>query len=356
MKIAMLAPVAWRTPPRHYGPWELVTSLLTEQLVKMGLDVTLFATQDSLTSARLRSVVKSGYEEDPHSDAKVCESLHIANCFESAEEFDLIHNHFDFLPLCYSKLTKTPLLTTIHGFSSPKILAVYKRYNTSGNYVSISDSDRSEQLNYLKTIYHGIDIDRFTFRKERGKYLIFFGRMHHDKGALEAIKIAQRASMELVMAGPIQDQEYFKTCVAPYIDNKNVHYAGSVGPAERDQLLGEALALLHPINFNEPFGLSVVEAMACGTPTVAFNRGSMPELIEHGKTGFLAQTTEEAARYIDQCISINRVNCRNRAEQRFSVKKMAEQYAEAYTIILEKDAVILEKDAVSMQRGKGEVV
>ncbi|HHL40725.1 MAG TPA: glycosyltransferase family 4 protein, partial [Deltaproteobacteria bacterium] len=201
MRIAMLSPIAWRTPPRHYGPWESVVSLLTEGLVERGLDVTLFATGDSQTRARLVSVCPRGYEEDPEIEPKVWECLHISGLFEQADDFDIIHNHFDFLPLTYTAMTTTPVVTTIHGFSSPRILPVYEKYDGRVHYVAISEADRSPRLRYAATIHHGIDLRRFTFRPDPGDYLLFFGRIHPEKGAREAIEAARRASMKLVMAG-----------------------------------------------------------------------------------------------------------------------------------------------------------
>jgi glycosyltransferase involved in cell wall biosynthesis len=331
----MLAPVAWRTPPRHYGPWERVTSLLTEELVKAGHDVTLFATGDSETEARLSAVVAKGYEEDTTVDPKVVECLHIAHCFEKASEFDIIHNQFDFLPLSYSKLVKTPVITTIHGFSSKKILSVYKAYNSTNRYVSISNADRNPDLDYIATIYHGIDIDNFTFNDNRDNdYLLFFGRIHRDKGAAEAIAIAQRAKRKLIMAGIIQDETYFNNAVKPALEKGSVEFIGSVGPKERNTLLGNAYALLHPINFNEPFGLSVIESMACGTPVIAFRKGSMPEIIIHGENGFLADTVDEAVGYLDAIGTIDRMACRRTVEQRFTKDIMAKAYVTAYASIV----------------------
>ena len=283
MRIAMLSPIAWRTPPRHYGPWESVVSLLTEGLVSRGYDVTLFATGDSETSGKLHAVCPRGYEEDSSIIPKVWECLHISELFDHADEFDIIHNNFDFLPLSYSGLITTPVVTTIHGFSSPDILPVYKKYNSKGFYVSISDADRSPDLDYIKTIHHGIDMNQFDFQPLPDDYLLFFGRIHHDKGAREALEIARACNKKLILAGIIQNDAYYSQFIEPYLDNNNVFYAGSVGPDQRNQLLGKASALLHPINFNEPFGLSVIEAMACGTPVIAFNKGSMSELIENGQ-------------------------------------------------------------------------
>jgi glycosyltransferase involved in cell wall biosynthesis len=334
IKLAVLSPVAWRTPPRHYGPWEQVASNIAEGAVDRGLDVTLFATGDSLTSGKLESVCEIGYEEDKNSDPKVAECMHISHLMERAGEFDLIHNNFDFLPLTYSRLIKTPVVTTIHGFSSPDIIPVYKRYNDIVSYVSISMSDRSPQLNYIANVYNGIVKDQFTLRVDPDDYLLFFGRIHHDKGAYEAIQIAKGAGRRLLIAGIIQDKRYFAEFVEPHIDNHNIVYLGSAGPEKRDELLGGALALLHPVNFDEPFGLSVAEAMFCGTPVIAFNRGSMPELIVHEKTGFLAEDVSGAIECVRQVHLIDRLYCRKWAEENFSTGKMADNYLDVYKEIL----------------------
>jgi len=334
----MLSPIAWRTPPRHYGPWETVVSLLTENLIQKGIEVSLFATSDSITSGKLCSVAPRGYEEDSSLNPKVWECLHIANLFEHAEEFDLIHNHFDFLPLTYTKLVKTPMLTTVHGFSSPSILPVYQRYNKNNYYVSISNADRSPELHYIATIYHGIDLSLFDFNDNPEDYLLFFGRMHHDKGAREAIEIAKSAGKKLVMAGIIQDKEYFKRYVEPHIDNHNVIYVGSVGPKERNKLLRNAAALLHPINFNEPFGLAVIESMACGTPVIAGNRGSMPEIITDGKDGYLVSDTAEAVKALSKIGTLDRRECRKTVEARFSVARMVNEYLNVYQKVISASA------------------
>jgi glycosyltransferase involved in cell wall biosynthesis len=333
MKVAVLSPVAWRTPPRHYGPWEQIASNITEGLVKRGIDVTLFATGDSITAARLSSVCNAGYEEDRTQDAKVLECMHISNLMEQAGEFDIIHNNFDFLPLTYSNLVGTPLITTIHGFSSPKIIPVYKKYNATGHYVSISDADRSPELTYLATVYNGIDSAYFEFNETPGDYLLYFGRIHHDKGPAEAIEIAKKSGRKLIMAGLIQDAGYFRERVEPHL-NDQIEYIGNAHPAERNQLLGNAYALLHPINFNEPFGMSVAEAMLCGTPVVAFNRGSMPELILHQKTGFLINTIGEAVDAVEEVKHINRKDCREWSLSQFSSDKMVDDYLALYQKIL----------------------
>lgn len=333
MKIALISPIAWRTPPVHYGPWENIASLLCEGLVKRGIDVTLFATGDSKTSGKLVAVCPRGYEEDKTVEPKVWECLHICEAFERAGEFDLIHNNFDFLPLTYSCLVDTPVLTTIHGFSSPAILPVYEKYNDKNYYVSISNSDRSRKLNYIATVYHGIDLKQFTFKKKSGDYLLFFGRIHKDKGAKEAIEIAKAFDKKLIMAGIIQDQEYFDKEVKPNL-SEDIQYIGSVGPKERDKLLGGAYALLHPIFFEEPFGLSVVESMACGTPVVAFNKGSMPEIIESGKNGFIVENVREAVIALGNISKIDRQCCRTTVEEKFSVERMVDDYIKVYQQII----------------------
>lgn len=336
MKVAMLAPIAWRTPPEKYGPWEQVASNLTAGLLEKGIDVTLFATGNSLTKGKLESVVEKGYAEDPTIDPKVWESLHISNLMEKADQFDLIHNHFDFLPLTYSRLIKTPMVTTIHGFSSPKILPVYRKYNRKGYYVSISESDRHPSLEYTATVYNGLDTSEFTFQESPKDYLLYFGRIHPEKGTHESIMIAKKSGRKLVISGLIQDQQYFDDKVKPFIDNENIVYVGNSGPKDRNTLMGEAYALLHPISFKEPFGLSVAESMMCGTPVIAFNLGSMPELIKDGKTGFLVSNVEEATEAVGNLRAIDRKHCREWAHATFSKEKMTAGYLEIYNKILMK--------------------
>jgi len=333
MNVAVLSSVAWRTPPRHYGPWEQVASNIAEGLVKRGVEVTLFATGDSITAGKLEAICEQGFEENRNQDYKVLECLHISNLMEKAGEFDLIHNNFDFLPLTYSGLIKTPLITTIHGFSSQKIIPVFKKYNSIGNYISISNADRSPELNYLATVYNGLNINDFDFVEQPGDYLLYFGRIHHDKGTAEAVEIAKKSKRKLLIAGIIQDEGYFKTKVEPEL-NDQIQYIGHAGPEKRNELLGKATALLHPINFNEPFGMSVAEAMLCGTPVIAFNKGSMPELIQHEKTGFLVNSVDEAVDAISALKNIIRKDCRDWAASQFSSDKMVDDYYKLYHEIL----------------------
>jgi glycosyltransferase involved in cell wall biosynthesis len=311
-----------------------VVSLLAEELVRMGLDVTLFATADSQTRAKLVATCPHPYSEDPSVDPKVAECLHISEAFERSADFDLIHNHFDFLPLTYSGLVDTPLLTTIHGFSSPSILPVYRKYNARSHYVAISDADRSPELDYIATIHHGIDIAQFPFAEAHGEYLLFFGRIHPEKGVYEAIQVAQRAGIKLVIAGIVQDQDYFHSRVEPYLDGDTVEYVGAVGPAARAEVLGGALGLLHLISFDEPFGLSMVESLASGTPVIAFGRGSIPEIIKHAENGYIVADVEQAVEAVAAIRSLDRTACRVDAEQRFSHARMASDYVRVYRQIL----------------------
>jgi len=334
MKVAILSPIAWRTPPVKYGPWEQVASNIAEGLVKKNIDVTLFATGNSHTQGHLEYVSPTAYAEDTHIDPKVWECLHISHLMEQADKFDIIHNNFDFLPLTYSRLIATPMVTTIHGFSSQKIIPVYKKYNQNTYYVSISNADRSPDLKYTATVYNGLNVDDFSFHKQAKDYLLYFGRIHPDKGTYEAIQIAKKARRQLIISGLIQDEAYFETKVKPFINDADIVYVGNSNPRQRDQLLGEAYALLHPISFAEPFGLSVAESMMCGTPVIAFNLGAMPELIVHGKTGFLVQTVDEAVEATHRIGSIERKNCRQWAIKNFSQDTMIEGYLNVYNKIL----------------------
>jgi len=333
MRVAIISPIAWRTPPRHYGPWERVVSLITEGLLKEKIDVTLYATKDSITSAELRGICECGYEEDKYINPKVYECLHISKVFEHANDFDIIHNNFDFLPLTYSGLVKTPVVSTIHGFSSHDILHVYKKYNKKTHYVSISNADRCKELDYIRTVYHGIDVENFEFSESQGNYLLYFGRIHHDKGTLEAIQIAKKSGMKLIIAGIIQDESYYKECVKPYLGG-DIEYIGSIGPNQRNEILKNAYCMLHPINFNEPFGLSVVEAMACGTPVIAFNKGSMPEIISDGVNGFLVNNKQAMYAKLADIKNVSRKECRNVIERKFSQQRMVKEYTKVYEEIL----------------------
>ena len=328
MKVALLGPIAWRTPPRHYGPWELITSLLAEGLTERGVDVTLFATLDSVTKATLDGVSPAGYEESDEIDGRVWEALHVSHALARSAEFDVVHNHLDWLPLAFSAHCAAPMLTTVHGFSGSHILPAYRRARS--RFVSISDSDRSPGLDYVATVYHGIDVDALPVNATGGDDLILFGRIHPDKGTDLAIEIARRAGRRLVMAGIVQDHAYFTELIEPHIDGDRVVYLGSVGPDRRPAVLGSGAALLHPIRFAEPFGLSVVESMACGTPVVAYRRGSMPEVVDEGVTGRLVSDADEAVGAVARIGELDRLACAARARQRFAASRMVDDYLSIY--------------------------
>ena len=336
-RIAILSPIAWRTPPRQYGAWETVASNIAEGLVDRGWDVTLFATGDSLTRAHLHAVVASGYEEDRSIDAKVAEYLHISEVFEHASEFDLIHSHYDFMALAFTRLVTTPVLTTIHGFSSPRIMPAYNKYR-DGYFVSISDSDRAPGLNYLATVYNGIDLALYPMRQSKGEDLLFVGRIHPDKGVHLAIETAKLSGRRLTIAGILQDKDYFKREVEPHIDDRQIFYVGAVGVPEKNALFASAFALLHLNTIPERFGLVLAEANAAGVPVVAMDLGSCREVIAHGVTGYLVRDVAEAVAALAKIPAIDDDACRQRVVERFSIATMVESYQRVYAEIFQRQA------------------
>jgi glycosyltransferase involved in cell wall biosynthesis len=335
-RVAVLSPVAWRTPPRKYGAWETVAGNITEGLVARGWDVTLFATGDSITRARLHSVVARGYEEDAAIDPKVAEYLHISEVFEHAAEFDLIHSHYDFMALAYTRLVKTPVLTTIHGFSSPRIMPVYEKYR-DGYFVSISNSDRAPGLNYLATVYNGIDLSLYPLQAPGGDHLVFLGRIHPDKGVHLAIEVAHLSGLPLLIAGIIQDRTYFREQVEPHL-SPTIRYVGPVDVPGKNALFAKARALLHLNTIPERFGLILAEASAAGVPVIAMDLGSCREVIEDGRTGFLVDNVHEAVRALERLGEIDRRACRQRVQERFSIETMVEAYERVYQTIFELEA------------------
>jgi glycosyltransferase involved in cell wall biosynthesis len=335
-RIAVLSPVAWRTPPRQYGAWETVAGNIAEGLVSRGWDVTLFATADSVTGGRLHAVVHRGYEEDPAIDPKVAEYLHISEAFEHAADFDLIHSHYDFMALSYTRLVQTPVLTTIHGFSSPAIMPVYEKYR-DGYFVSISDSDRAPGLNYLATVYNGIDLSLYPFQERGGDHLIFLGRIHPDKGVHLAIEVARLSGLPLLIAGIVQDRQYFRERVEPHLDAK-IRYVGPVDVAGKNELFAHARALLHLNTIPERFGLVLAEANAAGVPVIAMDLGSCREVIADGQTGFLVKNVREAALALERLGEIDRRVCRQRVQERFSIPTMVESYERVYRTIFDLEA------------------
>jgi len=336
-RIAVLAPVAWRTPPRAYGAWETVASNITEGLVARGWkNVTLFATKESVTSAKLEGWVERGYEEDKTQIPLVSTCLHISKVMERADEFDLIHNNFDYLPLTYLPFIKTPILTTIHGFSDQDILRIYYEHKDS-YYVSISDSDRDPGLPYLATVYNGIDLSNLTFRETPGDKLVHYGRIHNDKGTHLAIEVAKKSGMDLIIAGIIQEQAYFDNLLKPHLNNSSIQYIGPVNPVQRDALLKESYAVIHLNLIPERFGLVMAESNAAGVPVIAMDLGSCREVIADKQTGFLVNDVDEAVEAVGKIEQIDRRKCRQRVEENFTTDKMVEGYEKVYEEIFRRE-------------------
>lgn len=332
MRIALLGPIAWRTPPRAYGPWELVVSSLAEGLVRRGIDVTLFATLDSQTSAVLDGVCPRPYNEDPELDGRVWEALHTGHCLSRSGDFDIVHNHLDWLPLTMSHLCRTRMLTTIHGFGDRRIMPAY--LSAASAFVSISDADRASELDYVATVHHGIDMSDWPYEGTPGDTLVVFGRIHPDKATADAIEIARRANRALLICGPVQDDQYYTDRVAPHVDGERVRYLGNVGGEQRRQVLSQAAALLHPLGFDEPFGLSVIEAMACGTPVVAYRRGALPETVDEAVTGMLVDGVDAAVDALPAALALDRARIAAVARQRFSADRMVDKYLTVYERLL----------------------
>jgi len=337
-RIAVLAPVAWRTPPRAYGAWETVASNITEGLVARGWEnVTLFATRESITKAKLIGWIEKGYEEDKDQIPLVSTCLHISKAMQMADEFDLIHNNFDYIPLTYLPFIKTPMLTTIHGFSDTDILRVYHDHKDT-YYVSISDADRDRDLPYLATVYNGIELSNLTFRDKPGDKLVCYGRIHPDKGFHLAVELARKTGKELILAGIIQDQSYFDNEVKPYVDGKQIKFIGPVNPEQRDALLKEAYVVIHLNTIPERFGLVMAESMAAGVPVIAMDLGSCREVIEDGRTGYLVNSVDEAAQALEKIGQIDRKECRRRVDENFTIDKMVENYEKVYEEIFKREA------------------
>jgi len=303
---------------------------------RRGLDVTLFATGNSRFAGRLASVVPVGLNEDTALNDGVFSALHIGELFARAREFDLINNHFDWKPLTYALATDAPpMLTTVHGFSSPQILAAYYAGARRSFYCSISNADRDPGLDYLGTTYNGIDPTQFSFSQRAGEYLCFLGRFHPEKGTHLAIEIAKRAGVRLKIAAIPQDEAYFREEIEPHIDGDRVQFLGAVEREARDDLLSNALGLVHMTTRPERFGLTLIEAMACGTPVLGARMGSIPEIVVDGVTGFLCDGVDEAVAKLPLLASLDRRACRAHVESTFSIERMIDRYLQAYARAVE---------------------
>ncbi len=331
LRLAVLAPISWPVPPRGYGPWEQVAFDIADGMRRRGLDVTLFAPGDSHFDGRIVSVVSRGLREDPALDADVFTALHIAELFRRGDQFDLIHNNFDWKPMTYALGSAAPpMITTIHGFSTPQILAAYYACAWRSFFCSVSDSDRDPGLSYLATTYNGIDPRRFTCSEEPGEYLAFLGRFHPEKGAHLAIEVARNAGMRLKLAGIQHDERYFNELIDPHIDGDGVQFIGALEGEERNEFLRDALALVHMTTRPERFGLTMIEAMACGTPVLGARMGSIPEIVLDGVTGFLCDDVADAVAKVPKLAALDRYECRTRVELEFSAERMIDRYLAAY--------------------------
>lgn len=347
LRIAQLAPPFVPVPPPQYGGTERVVSLLTEELVRRGHHVTLFASGDSRTAAELVPVVPAALWQQPGVDPVIALSLALGACYGRAGEFDLIHSHVDGIAFAPASLCATPTVHTLHGrLDVPLLDALYATYDDAP-VVSISQSQRRPlpRAHWLATVYNGVDLARLPFHPAGGRALAFLGRISPEKGLDRAIRMARRAGAELVIAArePLahvddpnvrRDREYYETRVKPLLREPGIHFVGEVGDAEKATLLGEALALLNPIDWEEPFGLAMAEALACGTPVLATPRGSVPELIEDGVTGWIGDDEDALVAAVSRVGALDRAACREAAVRRFSAAAMADGYEAAYARLL----------------------
>jgi glycosyltransferase involved in cell wall biosynthesis len=341
VRIAQIAPLAESVPPKYYGGTERIVSYLTEELVRMGHEVILFASGDSVTSARLEPICHCSLRRDKNCiDDIAHHMLMVEKVFQRADEFDVIHSHIDYFPFSVMRRMGKPSVTTLHGrLDLPDLVPIYREFNDIP-VISISDAQREflHWINWQGTVYHGLPEDLYTFREESGKYLAFLGRISPEKRVDTAIAIAKQIGMELKIAAKVDnmDREYFDTAIMPLLDHPLIEYVGEIGETEKNDFLGNAYALLFPIDWPEPFGIVMIEAMACGTPIIAHNRGSVPELMSEGVTGFIVENAEDAAIVIEDVQYLSRRRCREVFEQRFTARRMAEDYLRIYKQLILK--------------------
>jgi len=350
VRIAMISPLEMRVPPVAYGGTELVVSLLTEELVKRGHDVTLFASGDAVTNAKLVSICPN-FLRGSDRDAGILTMLNVVTCLEQADKFDIIHNHTCFEGLATAGLIKTPMITTLHGDLKGDWLELFNHYK--GWYNTISRSAKSllpDKERFTGVIYNSIDVSSYPFNDSgREPTLLFLSRISYEKGPHLAIEAAKRSHRNLIIAGNVHpvDEEYFRTMVMPGVDGEQIKYVGEADYRRKRELLAQAYCLLAPITWPEPFGLFFVEAMACGTPVVVFDKGSAPEVVSHGETGFVVNTMNEMVDAIDNVYQIDRKRCRKHVEERFDVPRMVDDYLAAYKRVLSKDGGMRKDEVLS---------
>ena len=333
MRIAQIAPLWIPVPPYTYGGTELVVSWITEELVKRGHQVTLFATGDSKTSARLIPIWPNSLWRAHLHAPHAAFSLMYKTIIEMQNEFDIIHDHCEFYTVPYSKFLKPPIVSTIHHPMYEEMITLFKKFPNI-NYVAISKNQRKSApgINFVKTIYHGLPLKKYEFNDQPRDYLLWLSKIAPDKGPAEAIEIAKRSGEKLIISGPILPGygDYFDYRIKPLIDGKQIQFVGVADFKKKIELFKNAKAFLYPIRRPEPFGLVVIEAMACGTPVIAYKEGSMPEIIKDEKTGFLVSNQEEAVEAIRKINQIKRIDCRRHISRKFGLKKMVNKYEALY--------------------------
>ena len=339
MRIAQVAPLSEAVPPKLYGGTERIVSYLTEALVGLGHDVTLFASGDSVTRAKLTAIIPHALRLS-HSrvDAAAAHAVLLQTVAQSAARFDIIHCHTDWLHLAVLHERETPFLTTLHGRLDAANLRGLAALFPQAPFVSISDSQRRplSGLNWVGTVAHGLPEDKLAFNPAPEGYLAFLGRISPEKGADVAIRIARKANLSLRLAAkvPRGEQKYFKRDVQPFVDGEQIRFIGEINDQQKSAFLGNAAALLFPIDWPEPFGLVLIEAMACGTPVVAFGRGAVPEIVENGVSGFVVETADQAVDAIGRIGEIDRAAIRRRFDERFTASRMAAEYVKLYASLL----------------------
>ncbi|BAY13320.1 glycosyltransferase family 4 protein [Calothrix sp. NIES-2098] len=340
MRIAQISPLWERVPPFRYGGIELVVQLLTDELVRRGHEVTLFASGDSITKAKLHSVHDKAIRLDPTvKEPLVYEQMMLADVYQKAHHFDIIHSHVGASALGYASFVKTPSVHTMHGVFTRDNEKIFRHFSWQP-FISISEAQREPRLglNYIHTVYNGIDTSAYKFQPEptQPAYIAFVGRFSPEKGPVEAIKVARAAGLPLKMAGKIDvvDREYYQQEVEPLIDGEQVQYLGEVSHEDKVKLLGGATVTLFPITWREPFGLVMIESMATGTPVIGMGLGAVPEVIAHGKTGFVCHSLEKMIEVIPEAMKLDRQTCREYVVSRFSVKSMTDEYERAYNMVL----------------------
>ncbi|MGV0028976.1 glycosyltransferase family 4 protein [Phormidesmis priestleyi] len=349
MRIAQIAPLWERVPPPAYGGIELVVSLLTDELVRRGHEVTLFASGDSISLAKLESVHARALRLDPTvKEYQIYEMLQLSQVYQQAQDFDIIHSHMGCSALPYAHFVKTPTVHTLHGVFTPDNEKLYAHAHRQP-YVSISDAQREPrlELNCVSTVYNGIDVDSYKFYAQPSQppYLAFLGRLSPEKGPHLAIEIAKRKGWKLKMAGKIDvvDRDFYEAELKPHIDGTQIEYLGEANHVQKNTLMGNAVATLFPITWREPFGLVMVESMAAGTPVIGMKLGSAPEVIAHGKTGFLGDTVDDCIAALTRIETIDRADCRQHVIDKFSVQKMTDGYEAVYRQILGKRLSVIDR-------------